>query len=258
MNHEPYIDDDRDDDERELAALYASLPASTPDARLDATVRAKARVVHRRRWPVALASAATVVLALGLGWRWQTAMPDLAPKPSVAPERAAPQRSAAIVDRLAPEARPAAPAAEAAATAADTSGVVPANPSRALAKRAESPVAYEIAKPSAKMTQRLSAPAPMVAPMPAPVSDSAAAPSPPLPPAPPPPPAPPTDVGAPAPMTMENVETLPPMNSALERVERIRMLERHGQHDAARAEFRALREAFPGFVVPADLGPLGR
>ncbi|SFS15211.1 hypothetical protein SAMN05216570_3237 [Dyella sp. OK004] len=71
--HHP--DDERLPGEEELAALYRKLPQKEPGPALDAAVlRAAARAVqpaHRRRarWPVALSSAAVLVLAAGLGWR---------------------------------------------------------------------------------------------------------------------------------------------------------------------------------------------
>ncbi|QDE39264.1 hypothetical protein FIV34_08660 [Luteibacter pinisoli] len=70
-NTPPPHDDDLPD-ERELAALYARLPKAEPDAALDAAVLAAALRVtppvrRRPRWPVALGSAAVLVLAVGVG-----------------------------------------------------------------------------------------------------------------------------------------------------------------------------------------------
>jgi len=84
--HRP--DDARSNDERlpgedELGALYRKLPRKEPGPALDAAVlRAAAAAVRsgepaaatlrparRARWPVALGSAAILVLAAGLGWR---------------------------------------------------------------------------------------------------------------------------------------------------------------------------------------------
>ncbi|MFC4765059.1 hypothetical protein [Dyella koreensis] len=71
--HHP--DDERLPGEDELAALYRKLPHKEPGPALDAAVlRAAAQAVQparrrRARWPVALSSAAVLVLAAGLGWR---------------------------------------------------------------------------------------------------------------------------------------------------------------------------------------------
>lgn len=70
--HHP--DDERLPGEDELAALYRKLPQKEPGPALDAAVlRAAAKAVQparrRARWPVALSSAAVLVLAAGLGWR---------------------------------------------------------------------------------------------------------------------------------------------------------------------------------------------
>jgi Meckel syndrome type 1 protein len=68
-------------DERELAALYARLPKIEPDAALDAAVLAKATralpVRRRPRWPVALGSAAVLVLAVGVAWQVRDTRPDV-------------------------------------------------------------------------------------------------------------------------------------------------------------------------------------
>ena len=62
--------------EDELKALYRSLPRKEPSPALDNAVKRAAahavRASQRRpftRWPVAVASAAMVVVAAGLGWR---------------------------------------------------------------------------------------------------------------------------------------------------------------------------------------------
>jgi hypothetical protein len=80
-NTPPPHDDDLPD-ERELATLYARLPKAEPDAALDAAVLAHAgRAVparrHRARWPVALGSAAVLVLAAGLAWQLHDSRPDV-------------------------------------------------------------------------------------------------------------------------------------------------------------------------------------
>lgn len=86
-----------DDDlpgEAELKALYGRLPPHEPGPALDAAVlRAAAQAVEtkaprrRARWPVALGTAATLVLAAGLGWQMRK-LPVEAPMTSAVPASA--------------------------------------------------------------------------------------------------------------------------------------------------------------------------
>lgn len=70
-------DDERLPGEDELSSLYRKLPSLEPPAALDAAVRraaadavkAPAALRRRARWPVALSSAAALVIAAGLAWR---------------------------------------------------------------------------------------------------------------------------------------------------------------------------------------------
>lgn len=70
-------DDERLPGEDELSSLYRKLPTIEPPAALDAAVRRAAAeavkppvaVRRRTRWPVALSSAAALVIAAGLAWR---------------------------------------------------------------------------------------------------------------------------------------------------------------------------------------------
>jgi Meckel syndrome type 1 protein len=70
-------DDERLPGEDELSSLYRKLPSIEPPAALDAAVRRAAAeavkpavaVRRRARWPVALSSAAALVVAAGLAWR---------------------------------------------------------------------------------------------------------------------------------------------------------------------------------------------
>lgn len=83
-NTPPPHDDDLPD-ERELAALYARLPKAEPDPALDAAVLARAgraaSARRRARWPVALGSAAVLVLAAGLAWQLRDSRPDVTATP---------------------------------------------------------------------------------------------------------------------------------------------------------------------------------
>jgi Meckel syndrome type 1 protein len=86
--------DDKLPGEAELAALYRKLPQREPAAALDDAVRRMAaaavssgRMRRRARWPVALGTAATLVLAVGLGWRMRempSSMPASPPTASIA------------------------------------------------------------------------------------------------------------------------------------------------------------------------------
>ncbi|MFK2904785.1 hypothetical protein ISP17_12540 [Dyella ginsengisoli] len=102
----------QDDDlpgEAELKALYGRLPKHEPGPALDAAVlRAATHAVERRaprrhaRWPVALGTAATLVLAAGLVWQMRK-LPAEAPVTSSAPASTASADARAGVDREAAE-----------------------------------------------------------------------------------------------------------------------------------------------------------
>jgi hypothetical protein len=178
-NTPPPHDDDLPG-ERELAALYARLPKAEPDAALDAAVLAQAdRAVparrHRARWPVALGSAAVLVLAAGLAWQLRDSRPDAtgtlsapttqriestAPVPASAPvvlQESAPAATQPRMARRSAPARSLAPAAPAAASAppvpAQASGqaFAPAPESSAVSKPA--PQAFGVASNRAMKTE---------------------------------------------------------------------------------------------------------
>lgn len=101
-------DDDLPDD-AELKALYGRLPKHEPGPALDAAVlRAAAQAVQppapRRhaRWPVALGTAATLVLTAGLVWQMRK-LPAEAPVTSSAPASTASADARAGVDQDAAE-----------------------------------------------------------------------------------------------------------------------------------------------------------
>ncbi|HEX7381439.1 MAG TPA: hypothetical protein VF265_04710 [Nevskiaceae bacterium] len=111
-----------DDDlpgEAELKALYGRLPPHEPGPALDAAVlRAAAQAVatttprRRARWPVALGTAATLVLAAGLGWQMRE-LPVEAPMTSPVPASAAAIETKASADRQAvPSAEAVAPSTQ--------------------------------------------------------------------------------------------------------------------------------------------------
>jgi Meckel syndrome type 1 protein len=115
-------DDERLPGEDELSSLYRKLPSIEPPAALDAAVRQAAveavkpavAIRRRARWPVALSSAAALVVAAGLAWRMgqmpgkqdelrevakqHEAQTITAQEPAAAQPMAAPQLQARIVE----------------------------------------------------------------------------------------------------------------------------------------------------------------
>jgi Meckel syndrome type 1 protein len=222
----PPSDDDLPD-ERELAALYARLPKVEPDASLDAAVLAeatRATAIRRRpRWPVALASAAVLVLAVGVAWQVRVVQPET--------------RYAS-----APVAAPAAPAESIAAEAAPTGSLRVGAASAAMpAQRAQ---AHRIAT-------RI-APAPMMAPA-APPSPSA--PSAPIAPVLAPAPEQYRSV-APAPSGMLLQKLAPSTLGPDDRVGEIRRLLGRGDRAQALRELKDLRQRYPHYDLPQDLRDL--
>jgi Meckel syndrome type 1 protein len=68
--------------EASLRAAYATLPRREPGAALDAAILGAAHRASRRerpRWPFALASAAVMALAIGIGWQLQLDRRETAP-----------------------------------------------------------------------------------------------------------------------------------------------------------------------------------
>ncbi|QWT21811.1 hypothetical protein KPL74_07340 [Bacillus sp. NP157] len=211
----PPPSDDELPDERELAALYARLPKAEPDAALDdAVLAAAARATptarpvvprHRTRWPLALSSAAVLVLAAGIGWQ----MREQPIRDPVA-ERAASVAAPTAAQTASIEA----PTANGAPAAADqvvaTPAPAPAPPGDAeatkLAGRMKSNAPAPVARKIIQHREALPAPAPSpppaavaAAPMaPAEAYVSAAPVAPVAPPAPRAPPAPPAPAAPPA------------------------------------------------------------
>lgn len=121
--HRP--DDEHVPGEDELAALYRKLPRKEPGPTLDAAVlRAAAQALksaapmpaakRRPRWPIALSSAAVLVLATGLGWRMRDmpastppTVPAVVTVPASAPAVAAAPVASDQAQRSAPMATPA-------------------------------------------------------------------------------------------------------------------------------------------------------
>jgi Meckel syndrome type 1 protein len=239
----PPHDDDDLPGEAELKALYDRLPSHEPGPALDAAVlRAAAAAVAsdapqrhtRRRWPVALGTAATLVLAAGLAWHMRKLPADLpTASPASAPAAAAPaevdaartsQAAGKLADAAAKRAEPAAMQARrresAPQPAAIASQATVAEDRRAYARPALK-AQSRVASSSAPSANGIATPKPAtpVTPAPAPASAertdraaplrevASAAPAPLPPPA---PPAPPAEVmqAAPAPQA-ESAPTAP-------------------------------------------------
>lgn len=190
--------------EAELTALYRKLPQAEPGPALDqAVLRAAAKAladdaerapathaVRRPRWPVALGSAAALVLVAGLAWHMRE-MPEATAPAAQAPadmaERSAPAPAAPAVP---PPPAPPAPAMAAPPSPAAPPMAEPASARQAGAARASHPQARKAtAQPEAEPQIRQQVAVPMPAPMPAPPAVMETTPAlvtpPPAPPAPP-------------------------------------------------------------------------
>jgi hypothetical protein len=204
MNHEPL-----NDDERELARLYGQLPKAAPDPALDAAILAASRdalVRPRRRWPVALASAASLVLVASFAWQLRERPIAAPPQPRVT--NAEPM----LAKRAAPAPAP---------VSADELAVAAAPPPAMAAKPASRPRQAVLAQAAREVTVTAARAAPSAAMAPAPEMAKADA--------------------APDPQA---------------RLRGIRELLARGDKPAAREELKALRKAYPGLVIPADVATL--
>jgi len=237
-NTPPPHDDDLPD-ERELAALYARLPKAEPDAALDAAVLAQAdRAVparrHRARWPVALGSAAVLLLAAGLAWQLRDSRPEVS---VTLPAPAAPGAASSEHPR------------EQATASAVLRESAPAPAPQANARRSAPAPVRVLAVPAPP------APAPAAAPPPPPEAESAPAqasgqafaPAPKS-----------SAVSKPAPQAFGVVSDRA-MKTELgpdDRVGEIRQLLGRGEREEALRRLRELRERYPRYDLPQDLRDL--
>ncbi|WP_448097259.1 hypothetical protein [Luteibacter yeojuensis] len=248
-NTPPPHDDDLPD-ERELAALYARLPKAEPDPALDAAVLAQAdRAVpvrrRRTRWPVALGSAAVLVLAAGLAWQLRDSRPDVtATLPAPTAQRIESTGSAAVP-------------VQASATAALQESAPAAAPTR-MARRSTPARTPAPSAPAAAPAPPLPAEAPAPAPAPAPLAPAEA-------------PVPAQASGqayAPAPEPSAKSKPTPQVSDAVsdramktelgpdDRVGEIRQLLGRGEREEALRRLRELRERYPHYDLPQDLRDL--
>ncbi|HEU4669680.1 MAG TPA: hypothetical protein VFR91_03140 [Dyella sp.] len=273
---DPTHDDDLPD-EAALKAAYGRLPPSEPGPALDMAIRraaaqavdadtGPARARRRPRWPIALGTAATVVLAAGLAWR----MRDTPTPPPAAP--ASVVTAAADAARLDEADRTAEAGAAAARMHAATAGAqrISATPTPAGEPKpsAVPPQSRAPARPA--MQRKITAGAGREAPAPAlrakagaPAADrpvamplaAPVAPAPPPPPAPPAPPAPmaPTQFAEPASAPAPTfAPVLDAMTPAAE-LEAIRGLYAKGATVEADMRLRAFHDSHPDWPLPDDL-----
>lgn len=256
----PTDDDTLSPDERELAQLYGRLSQAEPDAKLDAAILAQAQAAvqskpgrARRRWSVGFASAAALVLAVGIVWR-----SNMLPAPESSLVSAA--SSSADKESGAPAMTPVAPGAQATARNA------PAEPSARMTARAEKTMRrisvtadtnVNAAPPPARYAPPPPVPAPKVVEMvspPPPAMQQAM--SPPLPQtALTAPPAPPLQAGDQAPSPASSVMAKPDGTPA-QRIAYIRRMLGEDHRTQASDAMHALRKDFPNYAIPDDLRAL--
>jgi hypothetical protein len=256
-------------DERALAGRLREWSVAEPSTALDQRILAQARAAvpapARRPRPLlfGLASAATVVLAVGVVWRVLEAPPaGLPPVPDAAPQmRAAGEDAAARSGSIPGPTAPQAPLGDVEA---------PAPPLQASQEAATRPAAGGrdnalSAPPPADRVPPPAAPAPRPATPPVAAAPPAAPPAPPAPPVPAPAEAEaaraPAVSAAPAAADREQGRALEVRRErgalgaepAADAIEGIRALIAAGQLDEARNAIARLRERWPALVLPADL-----
>lgn len=262
--HRP--DDEHLPGEDELAGLYRKLPRKEPGPALDAAVlRAAARAVEtavpakpRTRWPVALGSAAALVLAAGLGWRMRdmpASAPPAAPAAMTVQEKAQVPANAPVAAKMASEPSTA-PAADAVA------GAPPPPPAAPRAVPSQRAAMATLGKPEAPSpnagSERQTIAPSLAAPGVAAEAMPAAA---------PPTPAPATRMAA-AP-TMQRMVTAAPMmapvpappadtardpaDTPIQELDKIRRLFAGNHRDEARQRLADFHRDHPDYPLPDDL-----
>ncbi|MBP1475699.1 hypothetical protein J7I44_15415 [Frateuria sp. MAH-13] len=242
--------------EAELTALYRKLPQTEPAPALDqAVLRAAAKAladdgerapathaVRRPRWPVALGSAATLVLVAGLAWHMRQMPEATAPAAQAPAAMTEPSAQAPTAPVMPPP--PPAPPAPAMATPRAKTMAEPAPVRPAAAARASHPPARKaLALPEPRPPIRQQVAVPMPAPMPAPPAVmETAAPAPALVTPPPAPPAPPA----------ATVADFAAENPTAE-LAAIRQLFAQGNDKEGSERLARFRKAHPDIALPDDL-----
>lgn len=226
--NKPPTNDDDLPDERELAALYARLPKSEPDSALDAAVLAQATrglpVRRRPRWPVALGSAAVLVLAVGVAWQVRDTHPEAT---ATLPAPTSGKATSSAEQMVTPAPAPQADIGASAKPKAEAQTVPP------IARNATSGhVLLRTMRPSAAPVPVASEP-----PTPLPAAMPSAAPA--------------------APAVGRASRYMPKLDlDPDDRVGEIRRLLDSGQREQALRRLRDLRERYPHYELPQDLRDL--
>jgi Meckel syndrome type 1 protein len=239
-------DDERLPGEDELSSLYRKLPSIEPPAALDAAVRraaaeaVKPTVAARRRarWPVALSSAAALVIAAGLAWR----MGQMPSKQDELHEAAAQHQAQTVAAQEQPK-------ADHESTEAPSSP-----PAQVQARIVAPPEPPKLTPPNARVEKAQERRKQMAAPAPAPAVEEASSnpvPAPmPAPPAPPAPPSPPVEIMTKRDDASMNAAPAPAMADKMAQIDRAFDQTAHQQPQAA----RALRQApMPTQAMPAPM-----
>jgi Meckel syndrome type 1 protein len=237
-------DDERLPGEDELSSLYGRLPPIEPPTALDAAVRRAAAAAvqpaatprRRARWPVALSSAAALVVAAGLAWR----MGQMPGKQDALHEAAVRHEARTIAVPVPQAVTPIAPAKPAAET---------------YARAEKAQVSRKVATAPPRVLEEASrqAPSKLVAPAPPP---------------PPAPPAPPTEMmqapmptAAPPPMAQEALPAPAPVveldarraDTPEQELRKIRDLFAAHRRDDARKRLADFHRDHPDYELPDDL-----
>lgn len=295
---DPMHDDDLPG-EAELKASYARLPQSEPSPALDAAIRQAAAQAlrenasptrRRPRWPIALGTAATLVLAAGLAWRMREAPSPSTAAPSPAAIAADSQRvrEAAAQDEATGQMADAERSSAMKATTSTPAGVAvpkslplrhvpraPTTPAPAASKRAATALEAHHTATALPAIDRNT-------PIAANATDALEAPEPPAPPAPPAPPrlqematpSAPQAVGATQPAAAPLAAPAPPADrpvaksapgtitasqlfsmdaAARKELDAIRALYAKGERTAAHRRLQAFHREHPDWPLPDDL-----
>jgi hypothetical protein len=251
-------DDERLPGEDELSSLYRKLPTIEPPAALDAAVRRAAAeavrppvaIRRRARWPVALSSAAALVIAAGLAWR----MGQMPSKQDELREAAAQHEAQTVTAQEPPPKTEHEPVATPSSPPVQTQAkiITPPEPPK------PAPHAYARAEKEQERRKQMVRPLPPEA-----VEEASSNPVPAPPPAPPSPPAPPTEI---MPSRVVEAHVVPPAIPAPAPTKAVDQLFQRMDHTTAQQDTRALKSTTPvpapasvptsAGVMPAPMAPM--